>query len=67
MSVVDLCVAIIVLTNPSGIMVKPQGALATLQLRMFVTGGPPVRTASGPARALRPHKAVRRELEEQWR
>ena len=45
------------LTNPSGIMVKPQGALATLQLRMFVTGGPPVRT----------HKAVRREREEEWR
>ena len=40
MSVVHFYVAAMVLTNPSGMMVKPQRALPLLRLRMFVTGGP---------------------------
>jgi hypothetical protein len=36
---VHLYVAAMVLTNPSGMMVKSQRAVAALRLRMFVTGG----------------------------
>src|SRR5450631_351889 len=57
---VDIYVAAMVLTNPSGTMVKPQRAVAAPRLRMFVTGGPL------PSRALCPHKAVRREREGKW-
>jgi hypothetical protein len=39
---VDLYVAAMVLTNPSGTMVKPQRAVAAPRLRMFVTGGPTI-------------------------
>jgi hypothetical protein len=46
------------LTNPTGIVVKPQGACnSTLA---DVRDGGPV-----PSRALPPHKAVRREREEE--